>query len=214
MNKKKLFFFIIIFTIISNPFSCKKDKEKKKKRIEKSQVKLESKNDEDSKHYELVSTLYLLHQFYYDPTKLKPQIMLIEALQNLQTSVASIAYFKKGKKITLQVDKEKKIFKIGDLNDLGQFKKLSIKIFDFLVKEIKKQGENEEETKELIEDAKYSFINGFLEALDPHSVLIKPKYNDELQMHTKGQYGGVGMVLSIRNHELTVIDPREGGPAL
>jgi carboxyl-terminal processing protease len=33
-------------------------------------------------------------------------------------------------------------------------------------------------------------------------------------MHTKGQYGGVGMVLSIRNHELTVIDPREGGPAL
>ncbi|MGM0597111.1 MAG: S41 family peptidase, partial [Myxococcota bacterium] len=32
--------------------------------------------------------------------------------------------------------------------------------------------------------------------------------------HTKGQYGGVGMVLSIRNHELTVIDPREGGPAL
>jgi len=50
-------------------------------------------------------------------------------------------------------------------------------------------------------------IDGMLGTLDPYSSYIEKEDKEQLQILTDGKYEGVGMGLSIRNGQVTVIDP-------
>lgn len=159
---------------------------------------------------ELAVTLAYLRSYYYDPTKLKPAEMLTAGLEELQSDIASVAFVQTAPdRVTVQVDKAKKEFDLSKMSDLGKLEETISEILVFVTEQLKSQDAPADE----LEDAVYSFVNGMLEALDPYSVLIKPKYTDDLEMQTKGEYGGVGMVLSVRDWEITVIHPTEGTPA-
>jgi len=59
-----------------------------------------------------------------------------------------------------------------------------------------------------------SGINGMLRTLDPYTVFIEQEGNNELQIITKGKYGGVGMRIAKRDGWPTVVEPPfEGTPA-
>lgn len=62
---------------------------------------------------------------------------------------------------------------------------------------------------ELVEGA----VAGMLRRLDPFSVYLDEDSFSDLQITTQGEYGGVGMVVSIRDEYPTVISPLEGTPA-
>jgi carboxyl-terminal processing protease len=59
----------------------------------------------------------------------------------------------------------------------------------------------------------YVALNGLLQSLDPHSVLLAPELNKEFRLSAHGSFGGLGIVIGIRDGELTVIAPLEGTPA-
>jgi len=56
-------------------------------------------------------------------------------------------------------------------------------------------------------------INGMLETLDPHSAFMSPEMFKEMQVETKGSFGGVGFEITIRDKVLTVVAPIEDTPA-
>ena len=74
---------------------------------------------------------------------------------------------------------------------------------------IQKNYVDEVETKQLIEGA----INGMLAALDPHSAYLTPDLYKELQVDTKGSFGGLGIEITNRNGMLTIVSPIEDTPA-
>src|SRR5439155_1810752 len=55
--------------------------------------------------------------------------------------------------------------------------------------------------------------NGMLNTLDPHSVLLEPAVYAEMKLTTRGQFGGLGIVIGIRKGQLTVIKPMPNTPA-
>ncbi len=58
-------------------------------------------------------------------------------------------------------------------------------------------------------------INGMLDALDPYTVLIEKEGKTELNIMTRGAYGGVGMRIGMRNGWPTVVEPPfEDTPAM
>jgi carboxyl-terminal processing protease len=59
----------------------------------------------------------------------------------------------------------------------------------------------------------YGAINGMLRELDPHSSFLTPTEYKELQIETKGKFGGVGIEITIKKNILTVVAPLEGTPA-
>jgi carboxyl-terminal processing protease len=65
------------------------------------------------------------------------------------------------------------------------------------------------ESKKLI----YGAITGMLRDLDPHSSFLKPEDFKELQIETKGKFGGLGIEITLRDGILTVVAPLEGTPA-
>ncbi|MEO6026223.1 MAG: S41 family peptidase [Candidatus Binatia bacterium] len=64
-------------------------------------------------------------------------------------------------------------------------------------------------TEQLVEGA----INGMLTSLDPHSAYLTPDLYKELQVDTKGSFGGLGIEITVRNGVLTVVSPIEDTPA-
>jgi len=67
-----------------------------------------------------------------------------------------------------------------------------------------------EETKP--EDLIYGAINGMLRTLDPHSSFMRPDLYKELQVETKGSFGGIGIEITIRKGILTIVSPIEDTP--
>jgi len=62
---------------------------------------------------------------------------------------------------------------------------------------------------ELIEAA----INGMLSSLDPHSRYLNPKNFKEIQIQTRGEFGGLGIEVTMENGFVKVISPIDDTPA-
>lgn len=64
-----------------------------------------------------------------------------------------------------------------------------------------------------IKDLIYGAINGMLASLDPHSSFLPPEMYKELEIETSGEFGGLGMEVTLRDNVLTVVSPIEDTPA-
>lgn len=59
----------------------------------------------------------------------------------------------------------------------------------------------------------YGALQGMLGTLDPHSEFMEADKYNELKKDTEGMFGGVGLVIGVREDALTVITPVEESPA-
>src|SRR5438046_2375979 len=59
----------------------------------------------------------------------------------------------------------------------------------------------------------YSSIDGMLRTLDPHTNFLEPKEYADMQDRQKGSFYGLGILVTKRNDQVTVITPLEGTPA-
>ena len=95
----------------------------------------------------------------------------------------------------------------GSINaDTGIYQEL--KLFSDVVTVIQSSYVREATPKELI----YGAVSGMLSGLDSHSQFMSPNIYKEMQVETKGEFGGVGIVIGIRNGLLIIISPIEDTP--
>ncbi|HEY2388805.1 MAG TPA: S41 family peptidase [Candidatus Binatia bacterium] len=85
----------------------------------------------------------------------------------------------------------------------------NLQTFTNILAIVQKNYVDEVSTDQLIEGA----INGMLTSLDPHSAYLTPELYKELQVDTKGSFGGLGIEITMRNNILTVVSPIEDTPA-
>ncbi|MDY0131922.1 MAG: S41 family peptidase [Desulforegulaceae bacterium] len=84
-----------------------------------------------------------------------------------------------------------------------------LEVFSDVLNLIQNNYVEDVEAKELIEHA----IEGMVNGLDPHSAYLPPEAFEELQADTKGEFGGIGIVITKEDGKITVISPVEGTPA-
>ena len=58
-----------------------------------------------------------------------------------------------------------------------------------------------------------SAINGMLAALDPHSAYLNPKNFKDMQVQTRGEFGGLGIEVTMENGIVKVVSPIDDTPA-
>ncbi len=83
------------------------------------------------------------------------------------------------------------------------------KIFTDVIGIVESSYTDEVDTQELI----YGAVKGMLRGLDPHSSFLTPADYKEMQVDTKGSFGGIGIEIGLRDDVLTVISPIEDTPA-
>ena len=84
-----------------------------------------------------------------------------------------------------------------------------LKTFTEVLTSVRQNYVEETKPKDLI----YNAVRGMLRSLDPHSAFLTPEDYKEMQVDTKGEFGGLGIQISIRDSMLTVISPIEDTPA-
>jgi len=84
-----------------------------------------------------------------------------------------------------------------------------LKLFSDVIEIIEKNYIDVVDTEKLI----HSAIQGMVRSLDPHSSFMPPEAFEELQIDTHGEFGGIGIVITVKDGILTVISPIEGTPA-
>ncbi|HGY10854.1 MAG: peptidase S41 [Deltaproteobacteria bacterium] len=85
----------------------------------------------------------------------------------------------------------------------------SLRLFTDVLEELEKNYVDDVDSEELIHNA----IKGMVGNLDPHSSFMPPEAFDELQDDTKGEFSGIGIVITMKDAILTVVSPIEGTPA-
>ncbi len=84
-----------------------------------------------------------------------------------------------------------------------------LQIFAEVLAQVKKHYVEETQTKDLVHGA----LRGMLASLDPHSSFMTQDMFKEMQVETKGEFGGLGIQIGVKNNRLTVIAPIEDTPA-
>ena len=84
-----------------------------------------------------------------------------------------------------------------------------IDLFGEVLEKINKEYVDEINQSESMDSA----INGLLQSLDPYSSYMSPKTFDEMQTETSGEFGGLGIEVSMEAGVVKVISPIDDTPA-
>jgi carboxyl-terminal processing protease len=82
-------------------------------------------------------------------------------------------------------------------------------VFGEVLQHVREDYVEKPDDAKLIESA----INGMLMALDPHSSYLNSKEFADMQVQTRGEFGGLGLEVSMENGVVKVVSPIEDTPA-
>ncbi len=147
----------------------------------------------------------LVKEQYVEPQRIRPKEMLLAALDSVEKYVPEVLVEEGKDEAVVVVGAERRAFPLDDVTSLWELSFKLRDVFRFLETRISTDVDRRE--------VEYAAVNGMLSKLDPHSVLLEPKFSQEMKLNTKGEFGGLGIVISIRDGALTVISPIDGTPA-
>src|SRR5262245_14128550 len=144
---------------------------------------------------------------YVDPRRVKPKEMMVSALELVEKQVPDVMVdgTAESGKLRLNVNGKLKEFDISHVDSLWKMSFTLRDVFEFISRNMRPV----EDTR----DIEYAAINGMLQTLDPHSVLLKPEMYREMKLTTKGEFGGLGFVIQMKEGNLTVVKVLPKTPA-
>jgi carboxyl-terminal processing protease len=97
----------------------------------------------------------------------------------------------------------------GALVSVAEDKYQDLQLFAKVLNLVQQYYVEEVDVKKLI----YGGIKGMLRELDPHTNFLPPEIYKEFESETTGEFGGIGIEITVQNGILTIISPIEDTPA-
>src|SRR5216683_667759 len=174
---------------------------------------------------------------YVDPSRINPREMFTSALEAVERQVAEVMVEVGGPacsdqgprrepgtaattpppdcghansslaegKVRVTVGSASREFEYRDIDTIWQIPLKMREVFSFVRDNLVTQSDQR--------DIEYAAINGMLSTLDPHSWLLKPDLYKEMKVQTRGEFGGLGFVISMIDDRLTVRKVLKSTPA-
>src|SRR5712675_1202250 len=86
----------------------------------------------------------------------------------------------------------------------------SLELFSYVMEKVRKDYVDGQ--KLTYQELVYGALKGMLNTLDPHSEFMEPEKYKELQNDTQGAFGGLGIVISMKDNFVTVVAPMDESP--
>lgn len=144
---------------------------------------------------------------YVEPARIRPSQMLVSALHGVERNVPEVLVQESSdkSKVTVRVQDSERTFDLNYVKSPWTLSPVLQDVLRFIEPHL------DPSTKK--RDVEYAAINGMLSTLDPHSVLLRPDIYAEMKLSTRGEFGGLGIVISMIQGVLTVMNPMKGTPA-
>ena len=161
------------------------------------------------------SILSIVQSYYVDEERINNRSLLDITLSNLNRDPSIII---QNNKNYFNISVGEEVIRIENSKELSyqELLEVSVDIASFLSKNLPVTKENPVDTKgSFWEDrGSFKFLNSMLEGLDPHSSLLNAGSYRDLRQGTEGAFGGLGVVVGVRDDLLTVIRPLPNSPAI
>lgn len=156
----------------------------------------------------VTATLETIRKKYVEPERVNPKAMFLGALDAVQREVAQVivTHEDKAPTVKVQVETESREYRVDDVQGPWDVSARLRDVFAFLQANLKDSGTD-------LRQVEYAACNGILRTLDPHSTFLSPDAYREMNLSTSGHFGGLGIVISIRDQLLTVMRPMPDTPA-
>jgi carboxyl-terminal processing protease len=199
--------------------------------------------DPKDRNYDLASldvfrrSIVQIKDNYVDPSRIGPKEMFTSALEAVERQVAEVMVEVGGPtctdqgprrepgtsvanpapdcghansnlaegKVRVTVGNAAREFDYRDIDTIWQIPLKMREVFSFVRDNLVTQSDQRE--------IEYAAINGMLSTLDPHSWLLKPDLYKEMKVQTRGEFGGLGFVISMIDDRLTVRKVLKNTPA-
>ncbi len=155
----------------------------------------------------LTKVIHYVKENYVDPKRVRPKEMLVASLEAIEKTVPDVMVDGNAEqgRVRVNVNGKLKEFDIGHVDSLWKMSFTLKDIFDFVSRNMRPVEDSRE--------VEYAAVNGMLQTLDPHSVLLRPELYREMKLTTKGEFGGLGFVIQMREGVLTVVKVLPKTPA-
>ncbi len=152
-------------------------------------------------------TLLRIKESYVEPGRIDPRQMLFQALDSVQLNIPEVLVEPDDARgaLTVVVNDKRETFPAADVDSPWRLAGRLKKVFGFVEANMNPGAD--------LAQVEYAAVNGMLQTLDPHSVLMDPEAARELDVSTSGKFGGLGIVIRMIDRKLTVIRPIKNTPA-
>ena len=94
-------------------------------------------------------------------------------------------------------------------HELGRLSAAEVRLLGEVMERVRSEYVDDIDHHTLLESA----IRGMIGELDPHSQFLDARQFDDIRVSTSGNYGGVGLEVSVEDGEVRVVSPMDGTPA-
>lgn len=157
------------------------------------------------------SILSIVQSYYVDQDRVDNRSLLLTAIASLSNSPR----VKTGANelgVWIEVDDQRRSFALTEEPHFSELLAVFTEVAQMLenakVSIVTPEAAREGESSAML------LLNAMLAELDPHSTLLSPEAYRELRQGTEGAFGGLGVLVGIRDNLLTVIKPLPKSPAL
>jgi len=153
-------------------------------------------------------TLEHIRKKYVQPDRVEPRKMFLGALDAIQQEVAQVivTHEEKSPTVKVRIGSAEAEFRVDNIQGHWDVPARLREVFAFLQGNLKGKQVD-------LPDVEYAAANGMLRTLDPHSAFLSPEDFEDMNVQTSGHFGGLGIVISMRDQMLTVMRPMPGTPA-
>lgn len=164
----------------------------------------------------LDSIVSLVQSYYVDSERVTGGQLVAGTMRSLAYAIPSLKFVESESSISLSSDVEKLEFNSDEEMNyeelLGRLKSLISFCERIGIKTLMNKGDNIMLGSE--RDAASIVINALLSSLDAHSSLMSKDAYQELRQDTEGAFGGLGVLVGVRDNILTVLKPLPRSPAV
>ena len=162
----------------------------------------------------LDSLLTILQDYYVDDKKIESFSLLKSTLAKLKDDINVEINEIDRNRINIVYDDMSLNLSIVEPYSYNQLLQHSLGISAFLDDLISKGKINAAgNAHDELNNGPYIFANAMLAGLDEHSAVLDSYSYDELRQSTEGSFGGLGIIVGVRNNLLTVLKPIPNSPA-
>lgn len=151
--------------------------------------------------------LYWLESRYVERERLDPEQMYQAALDTVEREYAEVMFQREpeGRRLHVSVGEYSTVLLVDPMDGFGamaaQLRQVAAILDEHLPADVDRH------------EVEYSLVNGALSTLDPHTILMPPEVADEMDVDNKGEFGGLGIEITIKDGRLTVKQPIADTPA-
>ena len=153
-------------------------------------------------------TRYFVRERYVEPGRVQPEAMFDAALDAVEREVDSVLLVREpgGRLLHVSVGGYTTTLMIDEIDSLDALRARLGQVAAVLQERL--DGDQVD-----LPAVEYAMCNGMLSTLDPHSILMAPDLSKDMNTENQGEFGGLGITITLRKGRLTVEYPLEDTPA-